>query len=136
MGHRKIGCIDDNQCIQHRFSRVEIFGTIPLTICRIDILEDITDKPNAPAIFRIFEWGPPSHSLQIAVDVAPKFVLKGIQAVVVGLSSVLIHTRIGLGWTRDNPLSTTSNPTAVSFTVNVARSRDVEETELGRYPRK
>ncbi|KAJ6542341.1 hypothetical protein DFH09DRAFT_1368122 [Mycena vulgaris] len=69
-------------------------------------------------------------------ELAPNVVLKQTQAVVLGLSSVLIHTRIGLGWTRDNPSTTASNPTAVSFTVNVARSRDVEETELGPYPRK
>ncbi|KAJ6600418.1 hypothetical protein DFH09DRAFT_1271261 [Mycena vulgaris] len=111
MGHHKLGFIDDNQCIQHR----------------IDILEDIKDEPYAP---HFFKRGPPSHPLQITVDVAPNFVLKGIQAVVLGLSSVLIHTRIGLGWTRDNPSTTASNPTAVSFTANVARSRDVEETEL------
>ncbi|KAJ7146655.1 hypothetical protein C8R44DRAFT_757936 [Mycena epipterygia] len=64
------------------------------------------------------------------------FIFKGTQAVVLGLSTVLIHARIGLGWTQDTSPATAINPMAGSFIVNVARSRDAEETELGTYPRK
>ncbi|KAJ7079680.1 hypothetical protein C8R44DRAFT_824644, partial [Mycena epipterygia] len=74
--------------------------------------------------------------LSFLLAIVLSFIFKGTQAVVLGLSTVLIHARIGLGWTQDTSLATATNPTAVSFTVNVARSRDAEETELGAYPRK
>ncbi|KAJ7079676.1 hypothetical protein C8R44DRAFT_824641 [Mycena epipterygia] len=74
--------------------------------------------------------------LSFLLAIVLSFIFKGTQAVVLGLSTVLIHARIGLGWTQDTSSTTATNLTAVSFTVNVARSRDAEETELGAYPRK
>ncbi|KAJ7091042.1 hypothetical protein C8R44DRAFT_817657 [Mycena epipterygia] len=74
--------------------------------------------------------------LSFFLAIALSVIFKGTQAVVLGLSTVLIHARIGLGWTQDTSPATATNSTAVSFTVNVARSRGAEETELGAYPRK
>ncbi|KAJ7776251.1 hypothetical protein B0H16DRAFT_1506056 [Mycena metata] len=83
--------------------------------------------------------------LQITAALEPNFVLKGIQAVVLGMSTVLIHARIRLGWTGETSSShvsttTATNPSTIDFTVGVERTRDVEETaeetELGYYTRK
>ncbi|KAJ7114375.1 hypothetical protein C8R44DRAFT_881221 [Mycena epipterygia] len=82
-------------------------------------------------------------ALQLTAALEPNFVLKGIQAVVLGMSTVLIHARIGLGWTEEASRASTTtatNPTTVCFTVDVERTRDVEETveetQLGNYTRK
>ncbi|KAF7370448.1 hypothetical protein MSAN_00676500 [Mycena sanguinolenta] len=54
----------------------------------------------------------------------PNFILKGIQAVVLGLSTVLVLAR-GLGWTQSIPAAGT-NPTTVSFTLDDVRTLDTE----------
>ncbi|KAJ7934162.1 hypothetical protein B0H13DRAFT_1951380 [Mycena leptocephala] len=58
----------------------------------------------------------------------PNFILKGIQAVVLGLSTVLVHAYSGLGWTQDIP-ATKTNPTTVSFTLDFVRTMDTEAAE-------
>ncbi|KAJ6535621.1 hypothetical protein B0H19DRAFT_1271360 [Mycena capillaripes] len=82
-------------------------------------------------------------ALQLTAALEPNFVLKGLQAVVLGMSTVLIHARIGLGWTEETSRASTTtetNPSTVCFTVDAERTRDVEdtvgETELGPYKRK
>ncbi|KAJ7017818.1 hypothetical protein C8F04DRAFT_1405506 [Mycena alexandri] len=79
-------------------------------------------------------------ALQLTAALEPNFVLKGIQAVVLGMSTVLIHARIGFGWTEETSRASTitaTNPSAIHFTVDIERTRDVEEaaeeTELGPY---
>jgi hypothetical protein len=64
----------------------------------------------------------------------PNFVLKGIQAVVLGLSTVLVHACSGLGWTSNIPAART-NPTTVSFTLDFVRTLDTEAAELDPYVR-
>ncbi|KAJ6544156.1 hypothetical protein B0H19DRAFT_1238672 [Mycena capillaripes] len=72
-------------------------------------------------------------AFHIGGAVEPNFILKGVQAVVLGMSSVLIYARIGLGWTQENPSASsgTTNPSSISFTLNVARNRDAEQIDLG-----
>ncbi|KAJ7790618.1 hypothetical protein B0H13DRAFT_2173574 [Mycena leptocephala] len=64
----------------------------------------------------------------------PNFILKGIQAVVLGLSTVLVHACSGLGWTPNNPAART-NPTTVSFTLDFVRTLDTEAAESDPYVR-
>ncbi|KAJ7821396.1 hypothetical protein B0H14DRAFT_3471589 [Mycena olivaceomarginata] len=61
------------------------------------------------------------------------FILKGIQAVVLGLSTVLVHARSGLGWTQNIPAAET-NP--VSFTLDDVRTLETEAAERDPYIRK
>ncbi|KAJ7772397.1 hypothetical protein B0H16DRAFT_1769216 [Mycena metata] len=76
-------------------------------------------------------------ALQLTAALGPNFILKGIQAVVLGMSTLLVHARIGLGWTKENPGASTAetNPSALRFTVHVTRTGNVEETELDHYRR-
>ncbi|KAJ7917372.1 hypothetical protein B0H13DRAFT_2443084 [Mycena leptocephala] len=63
----------------------------------------------------------------------PNFILKGIQAVVLGLSTVLVHA-CSLGWTSNIPAART-NPTTVSFTLDFVRTLDTEAAESDPYVR-
>ncbi|KAJ6544166.1 hypothetical protein B0H19DRAFT_1267467 [Mycena capillaripes] len=76
-------------------------------------------------------------AFHIGGAVEPNFILKGMQAVVLGMSSVLIHARIGLGWTQENPSISTAKivPSSVCITLSVARNRDPEQIELGNCSR-
>jgi len=65
-------------------------------------------------------------ALQFVDALATYFILKGIQAVVLSLSTVLIYARIGLGWTKETTM-TPSDLVPVSFVMNVMGSRDAEE---------
>jgi hypothetical protein len=63
----------------------------------------------------------------------PNFIVKGIQAVVLGLSTVLVHARSGLGWTQ-NISAAETNP--VSFTLDDVRTLETEAAERDPYIRK
>ncbi|KAF8139170.1 hypothetical protein K438DRAFT_1946912 [Mycena galopus ATCC 62051] len=62
----------------------------------------------------------------------PNFILKGIQAVVLGLSTVFVYACSGLGWTQNIPAAKT-NPTTVSFTLDFVRTLDTEAAESDPY---
>ncbi|KAF8160461.1 hypothetical protein K438DRAFT_1985718 [Mycena galopus ATCC 62051] len=62
----------------------------------------------------------------------PNFILKGIQAVVLGLSTVFVHASSGLGWTQ-NISAAKTKPTTVSFTLDFVRTLDTEAAESDPY---
>ncbi|KAJ7091070.1 hypothetical protein C8R44DRAFT_891757 [Mycena epipterygia] len=58
-----------------------------------------------------------------------QYIVLAIAPAVFGISTVLIHVRIGLGWAHDCSGHTGTNPTRISFAAN--ESRNSEEQELG-----
>jgi hypothetical protein len=59
---------------------------------------------------------------------AGEFIWTGIAPSLFGVSTVLIHARIGLGWTHDSQRSPPSNikPTTVRFSANMKGAFDEE----------
>ncbi|KAJ7098951.1 hypothetical protein C8R44DRAFT_988733 [Mycena epipterygia] len=72
--------------------------------------------------------------VSIQLDSVGQYIVLTIAPTVFGISTVLIHVRIGLGWAHDCSGHTGTNPTRISFAVN--ESGESEEQQLGHPGRK
>ncbi|KAJ6533366.1 hypothetical protein B0H10DRAFT_2247224 [Mycena sp. CBHHK59/15] len=72
-------------------------------------------------------------SRDVPVGFVGQVVWTGIAPAVLGISTVLIHARIGLGWAHESDRQAKSNPTTVNFAANSAFE---EEHELEDRPHK
>lgn len=59
-------------------------------------------------------------------------VLTALQPVVFGISVLLIHARIGLGWARDSYLTAGPTPTGISLNITTTTRQDPGEYDSDR----
>ncbi|KAJ6621850.1 hypothetical protein B0H10DRAFT_1945108 [Mycena sp. CBHHK59/15] len=101
-----------------------------------DILENIADKQRSHAPQSVLAILVESAALQTSTTIGVlvtsqvgfvgQVVWMGIAPAILGISTVLIHARIGLGWAHESDRQTKSNPTRINFAVNEALEEEHE----------